>query len=132
SDISEEAVSLSKANAERACIIAGRELHAAGITHHIERPDFIQSDFSELEAPYDSGILLSNPPYGERLGSEEEAFELYKRMAEIPQHLQNWKLSFITSKKEFEKIFCKQNKDAVLKKHSLRGGNMETVLYIME
>ncbi|UTC95754.1 class I SAM-dependent RNA methyltransferase [Treponema denticola] len=132
SDISEEAVSLSKANAERACIIAGRELHAAGITHHIERPDFIQSDFSELEAPYESGILLSNPPYGERLGSEEEAFELYKRMAEIPQHFPDWKLGFITSKKEFEKIFCKQNKDAVVKKHSLRGGNMETVLYIME
>ncbi|UTC64904.1 class I SAM-dependent RNA methyltransferase [Treponema sp. OMZ 788] len=132
SDISEEAVSLSKANAERACIIAGRELHAAGITHHIERPDFIQSDFSELEAPYERGILLSNPPYGERLGSEEEAFELYKRMAEIPRRFPGWKLGFITSKKEFEKIFCKQNKDAVLKKHNIRGGNMETVLYIME
>ncbi len=130
SDISEEAVSLSKANAERACIIAGRELTEAGITHHIERPDFIQSDFINLEAPYDFGILLSNPPYGERLGSEEEALELYTSMSGIVENFPKWKLGFITNKPQFEKIFCKKNKDAALKKHILRGGNMETCLYI--
>lgn len=130
SDISPEAVSLSKANAERACIIAGRELSEAGITHHIERPDFIQSDFTELEAPYEYGILLSNPPYGERLGSETEVLELYAAMSDIPKNFPSWKLGFITNKTQFEKIFCKKNKEAVLKKHILRGGNMDTCLYI--
>ncbi len=132
SDISAEAVSLARANAERACIIAGRELSEAGITHHIERPDFIQSDFTELESPYDFGILLSNPPYGERLESEEEALTLYAAMSNIPHNFPSWKLGVITNKPQFEKIFCKKNKDAVLKKHILRGGNMETVLYIFD
>lgn len=132
SDISEEAVSLSKANAERACIIAGRALSELGVTHHIERPDFIQYDFAELEAPYDYGILLSNPPYGERLGSEDEALELYARMRNIPNNFAGWKLGFITNKQQFEKIFCKKNKGVDLKKHLLRGGNMETCLYILD
>lgn len=131
SDISEEAVSLSKANAERACIIAGRELQKAGITHHIERPDFIQSDFADLEAPFDYGIILSNPPYGERLGSEAEAFDLYAGLGSLPESFPDWKMGFITNKTVFEKAFCKKNKEANLKKHILKGGNMETCLYIL-
>lgn len=131
SDISEEAVSLSKANAERACIIAGRELQKAGITHHIERPDFIRADFTELEAPFDYGIILSNPPYGERLGSEEEAVNLYAELGSLPESFPYWKMGFITNKPVFEKAFCKKNKGAALKKHILKGGNMETCLYIL-
>lgn len=132
SDISEKAVSLSKANAERACIIAGRCLSEAGITHHIERPDFIQSDFVDLEAPYDYGIILSNPPYGERIGSEEDALELYTKLGGITKSFPGWKTGFITNKTHFEKAFCKENKNAEFKKHKLKGGNMETCLYILE
>ncbi len=136
SDISEEAVSLSQANAERACIVAGRELHEFGVTYHIQRPTFIQSDFSDLEAPYESGIVLSNPPYGERIGSDEEAFELYKRIPDFLKNFPDWKLGFITNKMEFEKILTKNMPKELevppLKKHKLRGGNMDTCLYILK
>ncbi len=134
SDIDANAVSLSKANAERACIIAGRELSNFGIDKHIERPVFTQSDFIDLKAPYDSGILLSNPPYGERIGSDEEALELYKKMPALLTEFENWKLGFITNKTEFEAEFTKHLPKGMevhpLKKHKLRGGNMDTCLYI--
>lgn len=130
SDISAEAVSLAKANAERACIVAGRALTQSGVTHHIPRPEFTQADFRELEAPYEKGILLSNPPYGERLGDEESAFELYRLAAKMPASFPCWKLGFITSKERFEHIFQTQNKKPALKKHKLKGGNIDTCLYI--
>ena len=68
SDIDPKAIERSKKNAEYACVTAGRALKSIGISRHIPRPDFIQSDFSELAAPYETGLLLMNPPYGERLG----------------------------------------------------------------
>lgn len=130
SDISAEAVSLARANAERACIVAGRALTQAGITRHIPRPEFTQADFTGLQAPYSSGMLLSNPPYGERLGDEESALKLYGLIAKLPASFPGWKMGFITDKERFETIFTAENKPDSLKKHKLKGGNIDTCLYI--
>ena len=64
SDIDNAADERAKKNAESACVMAGRALKSIGISKHIPRPDCIQSDFADLAAPYDSGLLLCNPPYG--------------------------------------------------------------------
>ena len=70
SDIDSAAVERAKLNAEHACVAAGRALQEIGSDARILRPDFVQADFTELEAPYESGLLLCNPPYGERIGDE--------------------------------------------------------------
>ncbi len=126
SDIDSAAVERSKKNAEYACVMAGRALKSIGISKHIPRPDFIQSDFADLAAPYDSGLLLCNPPYGERLGDAEQARELYKKMQSLWTDFDGWDLGIITSNPEFQENFG--HKTSAIKK--LKAGNLDTSFYI--
>lgn len=127
SDIDDKAVSRAKQNAEYACVMAGRALKSIGLSSHIQRPDFVQSDFADLSAPYENGLILCNPPYGERLGDEEEAAKLYKNMgtslwADFP----GWNIGIITSNEDFQTNFG--HKANSIKK--LKAGNLDTAFYI--
>ena len=126
SDIDNEAVERARKNAEYACVMAGRTLKSIDISAHIPRPDFIQSDFAELEAPYESGLLLCNPPYGERLGDEEQARELYKKMGSLWKDFEGWDIGIITSHPDFQENFG--HKTSAIKK--LKAGNLDTAFYI--
>ena len=126
SDIDEKAVERAKKNAEYACVMAGRALKSIGISTHIQRPDFIQADFKDLSAPYDEGLILCNPPYGERLGNEEDAAELYQQMDSLWQEFPNWDLGIITSNPDFQKNFNHQANS--IKK--IKAGNLDTSFYI--
>ena len=126
SDIDSKAVARSKQNAEYACVMAGRALKSIGISSHIQRPDFIQSDFIELAAPYEDGVLICNPPYGERLGDEEEAAVLYQKMHSLWKDFPNWDMGIITSHQSFQENFG--HKANQIKK--LKAGNLDTSFYI--
>lgn len=126
SDIAFDAIERSRKNAEYACVTAGRALNLIDSSAKIHRPDFVQSDFADLEAPYESGLLLCNPPYGERLGDEADAEELYKKMQCIPENFKNWQLGLITSHKKFQECFGNY---ANLLKH-FKAGNLDTTFYI--
>lgn len=126
SDIDPTAVERSRKNAEYACVTAGRALQLIGNDDKILRPDFIQADFSELTAPYDSGLLLCNPPYGERLGDEKEAEELYKKMQYLWTEFNGWEFGVITSHKKFQESFGHY---ATLLK-DIKAGNLDTTLYL--
>ncbi|WP_369413669.1 THUMP domain-containing class I SAM-dependent RNA methyltransferase [Brucepastera parasyntrophica] len=108
SDIAETVLVSARANAERACAIAGRALQDAGRDDRIPRPDFARASFEELAAPYTEGVIISNPPYGERLGDKEEALKLYESMRIISVNFPGWDLGFITSNEEFETFFGKK------------------------
>ncbi len=126
SDIDNAAVERSKKNAEYACVMAGRALKSIGISAHIPRPDFIQSDFADLAAPYDEGLILCNPPYGERLGDADQARELYKNMQSLWTDFNGWDIGIITSNEEFQENFG--HKTSAIKK--LKAGNLDTSFYI--
>ena len=126
SDIDPAAVERAKLNAEHACVTAGRALQLIGSDARIERPDFIVSDFRDLRAPYEKGLLLCNPPYGERIGDAEQAAELYKDMAQLFTDFPGWALGVITSQKSFQSSIGKHAR--LLK--SLKAGNLDTTLYI--
>lgn len=125
SDIDPVAVERSKLNAEHSCVAAGRALQMIGSDAKIERPEFIVSDFSDLEAPYETGLLLCNPPYGERIGDIQEAEMLYTKMANLFTDFKGWNMGIITSQKTFEQCIGKR---AVSSK-PLKAGNLDTVLY---
>ena len=126
SDIDNAAVERARKNAEYACVMAGRALKEIGISKHVPRPDFIQSDFADLAAPYESGLLLCNPPYGERLGNEEEARELYKKMGSLWTDFPGWDIGVITSNEEFQENFG--HTTSRIKK--LKAGNLDTNFYV--
>jgi len=48
-----------------------------------------------------TGLLIANPPYGERLGNSDELAPLYNQLGQImAQHCQGWHGGVITSEKE--------------------------------
>lgn len=69
SDISGDAVNISKVNANH-----------AGVEDLIE---FIQCDFGDTPVPEDPGVIYFNPEYGDRLGAEKDLEALYRRMGDF-------------------------------------------------
>lgn len=128
SDIDENILISARGNAERACAIAGRALQSVGNDCRIPRPDFVQASFEDLSAPYDKGLLLSNPPYGERLGDNDSAFALYRSMQSLKTNFAGWDLGFITSHTGFEQAFGLR----ATKKKALKSGNLDTCFYMFE
>lgn len=126
SDIDFEAVERAKKNAEHAYAAADYALRDIGVDARILRPKFYQSDFSDLTAPYESGILLCNPPYGERLGDDDEACALYRRMGGLWDAFSGWDIGIITANEHFQSNFG--HRTGAIKK--LKAGNLDTSLYI--
>ena len=85
SDVRTDAVDFARANAK-----------AAGVGHllNFERKDL--KEFRPPEGP--PGVLICNPPYGERIGSEEELRPLYRLIgATIGQRCRDWACFVFTS-----------------------------------
>ena len=54
--------------------------------------------------------FLTNPPYGERLGDQKIAHNMYDRLGHKFKTLDTWSKYIITSDKDFEKVFRKIRK----------------------
>ena len=89
-DIDPEVIELAKENAE-----------LAGVGHLI---DFEVKDMKEWKTTDENGFLITNPPYGERLSSEDEVIELYKDMGKVFKSLKNWSYYIITTLEDADKI----------------------------
>lgn len=125
-DIDPNAVQRARINAEHACVMAGRALQLIGSDMRIERPNFEVADFKDLRAAYENGLIICNPPYGERLGEESQAIELYKSMSPIFTDFSGWKFGFISASKRFQESIGRYA--SVLK--NLKAGNLDTIFYI--
>ncbi|MBO6119072.1 MAG: class I SAM-dependent RNA methyltransferase [Lachnospiraceae bacterium] len=76
----------------------------------------------------DSGIILTNPPYGERLEDKEKIIPIYKDLKKSYDYLKENKQSFnmhvITSYDNMAKIFGKESKN-----RKIYNGMIKTYLY---
>lgn len=79
----------------------------------------------ELSVSGESGIIVCNPPYGERLLEKREAEKLYREMREVFAPLTHWDKNIITSHKDFERIYGKKAD----KRRKLSNGGMTCTLY---
>ena len=65
---------------------------------HVERRDIKDAEPAESWQP---GLLICNPPYGERLGDEQETADLYKKFGDsLKAHFIGWKAAMIISNPE--------------------------------
>ena len=85
--------------------IARMNARDAGVQTDIH---FEKKDFVEFPSNRDYGVMICNPPYGERIGEEREVRQLYRDMGEILRGLDTWSLYILTSSPEFEKLFGKR------------------------
>ena len=65
---------------------------------------FLQTDLAEVEPPAASGVLLCNPPYGERLGKGEDLGAFYKLLGDVlKQRFTGWTAFVLSGNKELAK-----------------------------
>ena len=91
SDSDPACVSLSFANARK-----------AGVADCVT---FKDGDATKMDLPAQEGILVCNPPYGERMGEQHSAQRLYAALGRHLKYANNWKKFVITSEPEFEHYF---------------------------
>lgn len=86
---------------------------------------FQQQKFKDFSTNRKYGYIITNPPYGERMGEKEEVEELYREMGEKFLELETWSYYIITSHSKFEKLFDKE----ASKRRKLYNGGVETQYY---
>ena len=94
SDISAPCVSLTERNAR-----------AAGVDGSIKT---MQLDCRKISSGGMRGTIVTNPPYGERLGTLGEAERLYRDIGEHFRSLAPWQVYIITSHPSFERFYGKR------------------------
>ncbi len=73
----------------------------------------------------DYGCLLTNPPYGQRLGDDREAETAVRQLGTLAKRLPTWSMFAISPAKSFEHYFGR----AADKKRKLYNGRIECALY---
>ncbi len=96
--------------------------HAAGVGDMIRA---FRCDCRSIRSEGIRGTIVTNPPYGERMGSEREIEELYRTMGRHFQSLAPWQVYIITSHPFFERLYGKRA-DKIRK---LYNGMLECRLY---
>ncbi|WP_297420620.1 class I SAM-dependent RNA methyltransferase [Clostridium sp.] len=66
---------------------------------------FQKRDFMDFSTSRKYGFIISNPPYGERIGEKEILPALYKHMGQTKKKLESWDFNILTSFESFEKVF---------------------------
>ena len=85
----------------RAVRVARHNLKVAGLE---EVAKVMQSDFIKLEPPTAEGTLVTNPPYGQRIGEDEDLKEVYPVWAKhMKESFGGWNTYFLTADLEMPK-----------------------------
>ncbi|MCL2185213.1 MAG: class I SAM-dependent RNA methyltransferase [Treponema sp.] len=107
SDEDLRSVSIASSNATRLLDIAEGRSPQRGIRVGEKNPgiDLKTVPMSNASSPFNEGFLVTNPPYGKRLGDLSQAEQIYKEMAGLEQRFPGWKIAVITDHSGFESFF---------------------------
>jgi len=111
-DIDRNSIEAAKENARR-----------AGVSEHIR---FETADAVGFYRDVPGGIIMTNPPYGERVMLHSEAEAIYRSFGASVKKLDSWKMYILSSHAEFERAFGK----TAVKKRKLYNGMIKCDLYM--
>ncbi|WP_291562029.1 MULTISPECIES: THUMP domain-containing class I SAM-dependent RNA methyltransferase [unclassified Clostridium] len=77
----------------------------AGVDDNIKFQKIPMQSFSSKKK---RGIIITNPPYGERLLKEDEVKDLYMDFSKVYNNLDDWSCYILTSYEDFQKCFGKK------------------------
>ncbi|BAK94680.1 class I SAM-dependent RNA methyltransferase [Tetragenococcus halophilus] len=86
---------------------------------------FKQQALKDFSTEKEDGVIVANPPYGERLGEEDSARKLYQEMGEVFKPLTSWSKYILTSDLAFEDFYGQK----ATKKRKLYNGSLRTDLF---
>jgi 23S rRNA (guanine2445-N2)-methyltransferase / 23S rRNA (guanine2069-N7)-methyltransferase len=99
--------------------------HHAQLAGVAEDLHFQQHQFSELSSSRQYGCVVTNPPYGLRMGTDEEVEELYRSMPEVLRRLKTWSHFILSARPDLERLVG-QEAD---KRRKLYNGRIACTLY---
>lgn len=102
--------------------IASNNAEEAGLSDIITYKQMQVRDFT-AKSPY--GVIVGNPPYGERLGEKKEVERMYREMGQAFAGLDTWSVYILTSHPNFETLYGRQ----ATKKRKLFNGFLKTDYY---
>lgn len=79
----------------------------------------------KIASPKHYGVIVTNPPYGERLSDKTQVHKLYQSIGEAFAGLSDWSCYIITSYEQFEEAYGRK----AAKKRKLYNGMLKTVYY---
>ncbi len=86
----------------RAVRIARQNLGEAGL---LEAVQLTQTNITEVIPPAENGVMVANPPYGVRIGEDEELALLYPKMGEaLKRKFAGWNTYFLTNDMRLPKL----------------------------
>ena len=89
-------------NDPRAIDAARRNLAEAGVERWVKLE---RADVLERQAPAPGGVMLANPPYGERMGSPEELARFYPRLGDsLKKRFAGWRCFIFTADLRLPKL----------------------------
>jgi putative N6-adenine-specific DNA methylase len=81
---------------------ARRNIAAAGVDRWVKLE---QADILERAAPAPGGVMIANPPYGERIGSKEELAAFYPKLGSaLKKNYPGWRCHFFTADMRLPKL----------------------------
>ena len=111
-DIDGAALAIARENAQR-----------AGVADIVR---FEQADATAFDRRTGRGVIVTNPPYGERIMEKQQAEELYRSFGRAYARSENWQLYLLSSHTEFERCFGRQAD----KKRKLYNGMIKCDLFM--
>ncbi|HIU25038.1 MAG TPA: class I SAM-dependent RNA methyltransferase [Candidatus Copromorpha excrementigallinarum] len=112
SDINGKAVRAASANAKE-----------AGVDDCVS---FRRADIRGFKAPGENGIIITNPPYGERIGEEKAIKDIYKALGSFCRRNPYWSLFLITTDRDAEEAVMGRKAD---RRRKLYNGRLQTCYY---
>ncbi|MFN0198206.1 MAG: class I SAM-dependent RNA methyltransferase [Planctomycetaceae bacterium] len=105
-------------------IIAKARRHAqqAGVADNIV---FEHRAFEKSKPRYPYGVMITNPPYGERMGDDETVEQLYRRMGDMFNAEETWSWYVLSGSPRFEQL---ANRTAT-RRRKLYNGRIECTYY---
>ena len=94
-DVDPEVLSMARYHANKAGV--------GELVHFQQRP------FRELSSAKKYGCVITNPPYGERMGEEAEVERIYASMAGVFNKLETWSFFVLTPFADFQKSVRRQS-----------------------
>ncbi|RTR30482.1 class I SAM-dependent RNA methyltransferase [Robertmurraya yapensis] len=102
--------------------IAGENAFEAGLGDLVT---FKQMQVKDFTTTKDYGVIVGNPPYGERLGDKNEVEKMYRDMGQAFAPYDTWSVYMLTSNENFEACYGKP----ATKKRKLFNGFIRTDYY---
>ncbi|MBW1605590.1 class I SAM-dependent RNA methyltransferase [Lactobacillus sp. Sy-1] len=91
----------------------------AGLAYDIHTKQLAVQDFKTNLL---NGVIVANPPYGERMSDKESIIRLYQQMGRVFKPMKTWSKYFLTSDLEFEQHYGEK----ATKKRKLYNGSLRT------